>query len=286
MSKKNLLLGTAAGKVGDLVFYRAGGEQRTRTKVTPNNPKTYAQQAQRSRMANVTGMYRALTALMKDSFTSRPSNQTAFNAFSADALPIAPYLKKSDADKGKFILEPALVAKGSVPVPFAGITTTGGVFSVNMEGTFEGPITDTDELAEALKAYRPCCFQDGGSLIFALLYKPQGSTDHYVAKYVVIDMHSDNTQSLESLGITATVTAPQGDDPGMLTLTLAVSGTDFGGAVIINRPKAGGGYDVSDARLKLDSVAQSAYDSHITASAALEAAISYGGVEGSCVVNG
>lgn len=286
MSKKNLLLGTAAGKVGDLVFYRAGGEQRTRTRVTPNNPKTYAQQAQRSRMANVTLMYRALSALLMASFTSRPSKQTAFNAFSADALPIAPYLKKSDADKGKFILEPALVAKGSVPVPFAGVTASSGNLSVILEGNFEGPITDTDELVDALKAWRPCCFQDGGSLVFAVISKPQGSTDHYVAKYVVIDMNADNTQTLADLGITAVVTEPQGENPGMLTLTLAVSGTDFGGAVIINRPKAGGGYDVSDARLALDSVAKGAYDQHITADAALEAAISYGGVEGSCVVNG
>ena len=286
MSKRNLLLGTAAGKVGDLVFYRAGGEQRTRAKVTPNNPKTYAQQAQRSRLANVTLMYRALSALMKDSFTSRPSNQTAFNAFSADALPIAPFLEKSRADKGQFYLEPALVAKGSVPVPFASVTTTGGVLSVVMEGNFEGPITDTDGLAEALKAWRPCCFQDGGSLIFALLYKPQGNTERYVAKYVVIDMSGNNTQALADLGVTAQVTPAQGDDPGSLTLTLAVSGTDFGGAVIVNRPKADGGYDVTDSRLVLDSVAKTAYETHITADAARDAAISYGGVEGSCVVNG
>ena len=286
MSKRNLLLGTAAGKVGDLVFYRAGGEQRTRAKVTPNNPKTYAQQAQRSRLANVTLMYRALSALLKDSFPTRPSNQTAFNAFSADALPLAPYLRKDKADKGEFIPMPALVAKGSIPVPFSGISMGNEGLVVTIDITLDAAPTDTDELSDILKAWRPCCFEDGGKLIFAVLYKPQSSIDRYVARYVTIEIGGENTQTLASLNIAAVYTAPQGEAVGQLTLTLAIEGTDRAAAAVIMKPKSDGGYDVSDARMNLDTVADRAYNAALTDDAAIEAAISYGGVQGSCVVNG
>lgn len=47
MGKNNLLLGTARGKLGDVVFYRTGGEQRFRVRVRPTNPKTNAQLLQR-----------------------------------------------------------------------------------------------------------------------------------------------------------------------------------------------------------------------------------------------
>lgn len=47
MGKNNLLLGTARGKLGDIVFWRTGGEQRFRTRVRPNNPRSNAQLVQR-----------------------------------------------------------------------------------------------------------------------------------------------------------------------------------------------------------------------------------------------
>lgn len=285
MSKRNMLLGTAAGKVGDLVFYRAGGEQRTRTKVTPSNPKTYAQQAQRSRLANVTLMYRALSALLKDTFPNRPSKQTPFNAFAADALPNSPYLRKDRADNGEYIPFPTLIAKGGIAVPFAGVQAVTAGLQVTIEGNFDDAPVDTDELASILKQYRPCCFTDGGKLVFAILYQPQSSPNRYVARYVTIDMSGEETMTLASLGIAAAVTPAQGDAPGALTLTLAIEGQSWAAGVIIMKPLASGGYDVSDSRLVLSTVANTAYNAAITEDAALEAAISYGGVQGSCVVN-
>lgn len=47
MGKNNLLIGTARGKLGDVVFYRTGGEQRFRARVKPMNPRTDAQLFQR-----------------------------------------------------------------------------------------------------------------------------------------------------------------------------------------------------------------------------------------------
>lgn len=286
MSKKNLLLGTAAGKVGDLVFYRAGGEQRTRAKVTPNNPRTYAQQAQRSRMANVTLMYRALSALCKDTFTNRKANQTAFNAFSADALPTAPYLYKDKAAEGKFIIAPALVSKGSVPIPWGQIAAQNDGLRVYMNLYLANIPTTVSQLAEALMEWRPCCFQAGGSLVIVMLESPNDEpVDGNRARYIKVPMDVDDETRLDALGITIASQAGTEQNPALTTISIASGAVYFGGTAVVMRPKNGGGYDVSDGRLVLNSDTQQTYEEAITEDAAIAVAASYGGTQGSCVIN-
>lgn len=49
MSKGNFLMGTASGKLGDVVFYRSRGSQRARTYIkNPKNPKSNAQMQRRA----------------------------------------------------------------------------------------------------------------------------------------------------------------------------------------------------------------------------------------------
>lgn len=57
MGKDNLILGTARGKLGDVVFYRTGGEQRFRTRVRPTNPQTNAQLLQRAVVSTAVKAY-------------------------------------------------------------------------------------------------------------------------------------------------------------------------------------------------------------------------------------
>lgn len=57
MGKDNLIIGTARGKLGDVVFYRTGGEQRFRTRVKPMNPRTNAQLIQRCVVSTVVKAY-------------------------------------------------------------------------------------------------------------------------------------------------------------------------------------------------------------------------------------
>lgn len=82
MSKRSLFWGNGSGKLGEAVFYRAGGEQRTRTYVkNVKNPKTYNQALQRTKFNNVVGAYKALSGAVKSFYTSRNANQSPFNAF-------------------------------------------------------------------------------------------------------------------------------------------------------------------------------------------------------------
>lgn len=82
MSKRSLFWGNGSGKLGEAVFYRAGGEQRTRAYIkTVKNPKSYQQALQRTKFNNLVGCYKGMSTAVKSFFTNRASNQSPFNAF-------------------------------------------------------------------------------------------------------------------------------------------------------------------------------------------------------------
>lgn len=68
MGKNNLILGTARGKLGDVVFYRTGGEQRFRTRVRPTNPRTNAQLVQRAIVSTAVKFYSAIATIGNHAF--------------------------------------------------------------------------------------------------------------------------------------------------------------------------------------------------------------------------
>ena len=82
MSKRSLFWGNGAGKLGEAVYYRAGGEQRTRAYVkNVKNPKSYLQAVQRTKFNNIVGCYKAISTAVKSFYTNRNANQSPFNTF-------------------------------------------------------------------------------------------------------------------------------------------------------------------------------------------------------------
>lgn len=82
MSKRSLFWGQASGKLGEAVYYRAGGEQRTRTWVPKiKNPKSKAQATQRCLFMNMVAEFRAFKKFIQFGFIKKAANQSAFNAF-------------------------------------------------------------------------------------------------------------------------------------------------------------------------------------------------------------
>lgn len=115
MTKRNFLLGTSAGKLGDMVFYRAGGEQRTRTRVIPKNPKTIAQMTNRLSMLNLTSIFRTLKPIMESAFPTKKSNQSAYNAFvSANKASKPYYIRKADLEEGYSVPFGIALSKGNM----------------------------------------------------------------------------------------------------------------------------------------------------------------------------
>ena len=80
MAKGNLLLGTAKGRIGDVVFVRRLGEQNTRA-YNPKikNPRTPAQMRNRLRLSNIVNGYKILA--IPGSFQTEKAGQTNYNAF-------------------------------------------------------------------------------------------------------------------------------------------------------------------------------------------------------------
>lgn len=68
MGKGNLVIGTASKKLGDIVFYRTGGEQRFRARVKPMNPRTNSQILQRCVVSSVVKYYSTVVTVCDHAF--------------------------------------------------------------------------------------------------------------------------------------------------------------------------------------------------------------------------
>lgn len=89
MSKRSLFWGQASGKLGEAVYYRAGGEQRTRSYVAKiKNPKTRAQALQRTKFNNMVAVFRGASVFVKSLFKAEKSSQSPFNAFVKRNFPL------------------------------------------------------------------------------------------------------------------------------------------------------------------------------------------------------
>ena len=85
MSKRSLFWGHGSGKLGEAVFYRAGGEQRTRAyTATVKNPRSYAQALQRTKLNNMVGAYKDLKKVVESYIKPAKASQSPFNAFFAE----------------------------------------------------------------------------------------------------------------------------------------------------------------------------------------------------------
>lgn len=106
----------AVGKLGSMVFYRAGGEQRTRTYVkTVRNPRTYSQITQRSQLANIVNLYRVLNVVLEKSFADKKPKQSDYNAFvSRNLNKVQLYFTKEMAAKQACVVAPYQITSGSI----------------------------------------------------------------------------------------------------------------------------------------------------------------------------
>lgn len=82
MSKGNMLLGHARGKVGSLVFSRANGQQIVRARAEQvKNPQTDAQMIQRILLNTISQAYSKMSAIVDHSFESVPAGQKCMSLF-------------------------------------------------------------------------------------------------------------------------------------------------------------------------------------------------------------
>lgn len=140
MSKGNMLLGHARGKVGSLVFSRANGQQITRARAeVVKNPQTDAQMVQRILLNTVAQAYSKMSAIVDHSFEGIPAGQKSMSYFMKKNLDS---LRQVLAEqKGDLSNEPSVspinsnilavntyeISKGSLPIVEPSIVTGSGI---------------------------------------------------------------------------------------------------------------------------------------------------------------
>ena len=115
-----MFIGSAKGKVGNLILYTRMGSQITRAyQSTVKNPKTSGQMLQRAKFSNAVKFYqKAVQHFFKFAYQDQKQTETAFNAFMRHNVDRACLLRKDEVNDSYF---PALgrwqMSQGSLPAP-------------------------------------------------------------------------------------------------------------------------------------------------------------------------
>ena len=116
MSKGNMLLGYAQGKVGSMVFGRRNGQQITRPyNGAPRNPKARAQMSQRIKWPNLVNMWRLLKPWVQMGMQDKKTSQSDYNSFVSKNIGYTTaYMLKDEARAGATLLSDYLITSGTL----------------------------------------------------------------------------------------------------------------------------------------------------------------------------
>lgn len=140
MTKRNLTLGTASGKLGSVVYFRRRGQQITRVLVSSvNDRRSLAQCRQRAHFANSVALWRLLRPYIGVSWRGVSRYGSPENAFYHHNRGLMPTCSKNMSRAGNAFPCLGIITYGSLPVDIPLTTTyavgTGsytGIFSFNM----------------------------------------------------------------------------------------------------------------------------------------------------------
>lgn len=259
MSKGNMFLGFARGKVGDVVFTRVDGEQVTRVRNrSPKNPRTPRQGVQRSILKTVSQAYSALNLICDHSFegyaTGTP-NQSRFSKLNIDMLRTQVLANVNLSDDQDILdatitnYSPALisnpvinayrVSEGSLPQ--MGVRWSTNQMQLSMNGVTLGASPTYQDIVNALNAER------GDQLTFMFVYgddilnQDAGTITGFEVSRVILEP-ANGVMTTEFLSGNA-VNSPNEANSGRLWLDKAEVGyLDFG-------PISGGGGAPGGARI-------------------------------------
>lgn len=300
MSKGNMLLGYARGKVGSLVFARRKGEQIARARNTnPSNPRTPLQVFQRMKMYAPVAFYKASIATQfKYAFEDQRANETSFNAFMRHNIGVAPWTSKTLASEYAPIPFAVQMSAGSAPAvePWIGnykSSTAGSVADYAGVGLYFGDLSSIDngtvgELTTSILAVNKL-LRLGDMLTFVgvrstglavesgdVKYAGESGFDFSYAQVVL--NKSDNTP-LSNLGIFPAWKVDDSDRPKGVMFRFAQYPFEneqwcYGGCIIVSR-KVGDKVIASSATLELNETAEDISELMRTEAYRDKAAITY-----------
>lgn len=272
MSKNNMLLGYARGKVGDLVFARRLGQQTTRAyNSSPKDAKTRSQVTQRVKMANVIAMYRALKNICNHSFEGLDVGQTSYSAFvKANLTGNKVSLTKEAASFGACVVAPYLISRGSLPSVQVEGTGADAVTNISVGNLAISGTTTIGQFADALVANN-AGIEYGDQLTYVSLVQQTDANSGYpivVAGIYEVTLNSASTDKIRDF-IPEVGSSVKN---GFLAHGALIGRGGF--AWILSRKQPGASLMVSTQRLVLTS--PDVYDQFATADANTRAISSYG----------
>lgn len=160
MTKRNLTLGTASGKLGSVVYFRRRGQQIARVLVSKiNDRRSIAQCRQRARFANSVALWRLLRPYIGEAWRGVSRYGSPENAFYHHNRGFVPTCSRGMSRAGYAFPNLGIVTYGSLPVdvplvmrPVMGTASyTGGLpFSILAQGVVTPP-TDVVSLFNILQ---------------------------------------------------------------------------------------------------------------------------------------
>lgn len=204
MAKGNFILGTVAGKIGDVVAYKVKnsnnkqvqGLRRYQAKVA--NPQTSKQMAQRWKLSVLQNFFRGLQTLLDHSWQGIAYGDPSRRHFmkitmQKDFEGMIPYLLKSDK---RFVPGELPIATGSIPVDCA---CTVGQSAIVCDGINypDGEFSTIGDLSNALIGEN-LGLQNGDQLTFIGVY---GNSGNYVPTYARLVLDTASTTPLTSLAV-------------------------------------------------------------------------------------
>lgn len=299
MSKGNVLLGYARGKVGDVVFSRRNGEQITSARNrNPRNPRTPRQMFQRSKLYPMVNFYRSAVATQfKYAYADKKQNESDYNVFVRKNMALSPWVTKELASAYAPIPFPALIADGGAPSITAlcadfGETATGSKFAGVGVNFADASTIDNADVANAsiniMRQYPG--IKEGDLVTFIALYTSGLDIEsgnvlfdgvnglQFMAAQFVVNPQ-DNT-SLSDVGLVAAYLEGQTQNPKCIALLTPESSVDevglcFGGAIVVTRQE-GSKIVAGNSRVNLNEFANDVYQLMRTETYRDKAALSYG----------
>lgn len=278
MSKGNLFLSQARGKVGSVVFSVTKGQQIARVyNASPANPQTMSQQSQRILLANMTKFYKRATAnFYRFAFEDKTTRESDYNAFARNNVKRGGYLTKEQYDSVGF---PAvgryMMTKGSLP---AGLEYgwMGDFFGLNVK---DNSVATLGQLSAWLIAHHPA-IEVGDIITFVGAQSDLGldwAIPQDVPTWKLAQFYVDTTDN-RPLGAVGLQDDDDAGGTGNVLIGFEMDGTTSVsmGSVCVTRRTAGG-LKVSDSFLVLSSMGQAAVDWLSGEYVRREAAISWGG---------
>lgn len=268
MSKGNMLLGHARGKVGSLVFARANGQQITRARAeVVKNPQTEKQMIQRIIMATVAQAYSRFQPICDHSFEGVAAGQESMSYFTSKNLKnLRDYIAAQVEDgmsfddivafvpvgSNEYAPNEYIISKGSLPA----ITPT---FTGSTMAKIEGIAGNTYQ--DVLDAFG---LQRGDQLTLITTQGSNGqNTIFHYARVILDPTNGDGTQA--SLGsafiVDGAINLPSPRNEGdFANLTFADGAVSYnfsaqsvsGAAVIVSRQKADGSWSRSTSKMVLN----------------------------------